>query len=724
MSQQRSRREILKLSVVAAGALPAACYRSGNASGSLPEEESALYFPQSVASGDPRPESVVLWTRVVDEERAGESLSVSLLVALDAGFEQPLSLGAEAPVLVADRVADHCVHVRISGLTPGTTYYYRFQYLTTHGLAETRVGRTRTAPAPDADVNVKFGVICCQDYDGKYYHVHRHLAEQDVDFVLHLGDYVYESVGDPSFQAGSEERTTRFSAPDEALELSRGEDSSFFAALSLSNYRDLYKTYRSDPDLQALHERHPMIAIWDDHEFSDDSHGDVATYQDGRVDEASPERRAAADQAWFDYMPVDYDSPPASGLDAAKTFPDNFAIYRGFTFGQHLELLVTDLRRFRPDHLVPEDASPGLIFMTQAELEAELGELPADAVPYVDIEAYQDGSYQERLQAGAETLQVTAEKLTGNVSAVWINQALVTLEETELLPIDLQDASLERGYAYHSLLKTSEFSRVGSRYVLALDPFEALANKRFRESDGDSELLMGASQRAWFLKTLRDSTRTFKVWGSEVAFLPLRIDLAGLELAPPELRTRISLGADDWNGFPNERRLLLEELASVGNAVVLSGDLHCFFAGTPCLQDDPSVRVVELTTGSVSSTTWLDAIEGTLTQDASLPMEVGLLVQNIDALLADKVNRPNPHLAFQELRRNGYSIIEVGAEELTMALHTISSEAVATPPEDLEGELADLFEITRFRTRAGSADLEREEGDGYLTWSMDEMEFV
>jgi alkaline phosphatase D len=613
--------------------------------------------------------------------------------------------------------------VRLSGLMPGTTYYYRFQYFTDHGLAETRVGRTRTAPAVDADVQVRFGVISCQDYDGKYYHVHRHLAQQDVDFVLHLGDYVYESVGDPSFQSESDERNTVFSAPEEALEVSRG-DSSFFAAQSLSNYRDLYKIYRSDPDLQALHERHPMIAIWDDHEFSNDSYGDVSTYEEGRSDESSPARRAAADQAWFEYMPVDYDTAPASALDGTKTFPDNFAIYRGFVFGQHLELLLTDLRRSRPDHLVPEEASPGVVFMTQAELEQELGEVPADAVPYVDIESYADGSYLERLQEGAETLQVTAEKLTGNVSAVWINQALVTLEETELLPIDVEDASLERGYAYHSLLKTSEFSQVGSRYVVALGPFEALAAKRYRESDGDSELLMGASQRAWFLKTLRASSRTFKVWGSEVAFLPLRLDLKGLDLAPPELQTRLFISADDWNGFPNERRLLLEELSSAGNAVILSGDLHCFFAGTPCLDDDPSVRVVELTTGSVSSTTWLDGIEGSLTADASLPMNVGVLVQSIDKLLEDKVNRPNPHLAFKDLRSNGYSIIEVGPAELTMALHTISSDDVATPLEDLDRELDELFAVQRFRTRAGTADLEREGEDGFLTWSMDEMEFV
>jgi alkaline phosphatase D len=260
--------------------------------------------------------------------------------------------------------------------------------------------------------------------------------------------------------------------------------------------------------------------------------------------------------------------------------------------------------------------------------------------------------------------------------------------------------------------------------VLAVRPFETLAKRRYRESGGESELLMGRDQRAWFLKTLRDSTSTFKVWGSQVALQSRHIDLTGVEQAPPPLRTRVSISADDWDGFPNERRELLGELAAAGNAVILSGDLHCFFAGTPFVPDDPALRVVELTTGSVSSTTWLDAIEGNLTQDASIPMDAALLVQNIGLLLADRTRRPNPHLAFQELGRHGYSVIEVSGTELSMTLHTIGRDDVTTRPADLEVELDELFQTERFRTRAGTNDLERGVGGEFLTWSMDELEFA
>jgi alkaline phosphatase D len=707
------------MAVVVAGAAPVACYSEAGEDSVLSHEESASFFPQSVASGDPRPESVVLWTRVVDEFRAGQHLTLSLLVALDPELEQRVELSAAAQVLLATVEADHCLLVQLTELEPATTYYYRFEYQAHHGIARSRVGRTRTAPAADSDVPVRFGVVCCQDYGGKYFHVHRHLAEQELDFVLHLGDYVYESTGDPSFQSPTEQRRVTFSEPEQALE----RESRYLAAKSLSNYRDLYKIYRSDPDLQALHERHPVIAIWDDHEFSDDCHGNVATYQDGREDESSPERRDAAEQAWFEFMPVDYETAPAARFDASKAFEERFAIYRSFGFGRHLELLVTDLRRYRPDHLVPEDAAPGAVYMTQSAVERELDELPPDTVPYVDLETFADGAYLEALQEGADTLGVTAEKLTGNTSAVWINQSLTALE-SELEPIDLEDASLERGYAYHCLLKSSEFSSIGARYVVGRGPFEALAKQRFRESDGQSENLMGSQQRDWFLKTLRASERTFKVWASEVVVQPRHIDLNGLELAPPELRIRIGLSAEDWDGFPNERRALLDELSQVGNAVILSGDLHCFFAGTPYVDGDPKRRVVELTTSSVSSTTWLDAIEGILSGDASLPMNTQLLVQNIGALLADDVNRPNPHLAYQELGRHGYSLIEVGREELSMTLYSISSEDVRTAPDRLDGALDDHFQIERFRTRAGSADLEHERDGEFRTWSIEEMDFA
>jgi alkaline phosphatase D len=633
-----------------------------------------------------------------------------------------VSADAQSMFTAAD--ADHCLAARVGGLEPGTTYYYRFSYRALDGIAQSRVGRTRTAPPEGSKAPVKFAVLCCQDYAGKYFHVARHIAAQDVDFVLHLGDYVYETAGNPAFQAPTEERGVVFSAPDEALELGEGEGT-FLAAQSLSNYRDLYKLYRSDPDLQALHERHPIIAIWDDHEFSDDCHGDVSTYRDGRVDEASPARRAAADQAWFEFMPVDYNTAPASKFAKNGEFPDNFGIYRAFVFGQHLELILTDLRRFRPDHLVPEDAAPGAVFLTASEVAASFETAPTDLVPYVDLDADVYGDYLAALRENADALDITADSLSGNFSAVWINTALASLGTANVpAPIDVEDTSLERGYAYHCLLKSQQFSRVGARYVVALGPYEALANKKWQASKGQSERLMGTAQREWFLKTLHDSTRTFKIWGSELALQPRHIDLSEITAAPPELRTKIGISAEDWDGCPNERRALLKELAAAGNALILSGDLHSFFAGTPYVEGDEETRVVELTTGSATSTTWLDSIQQSLLTDSALPMEVQVLVALVPTLLRNTDLRPNPHLAYQNLETNGYSIIEVGANDVLMTVQSIPTKYVATAPNRLKQELDDLFTSTRFRTRSGRAELEQEINGEYLTWSREEMAFT
>jgi alkaline phosphatase D len=723
MSQLRTRRDILKLSALAVVAVPTGCYRSAVDPLPLSDADSAPYFPQSVVSGDPRPDSVVLWVRVEDAARPEADAELALTMALDAEFTQVLELSADSQSMFTAASADHCLAARVGGLEPGTTYYYRFSYRTLDGIAQSRVGRTRTAPAEDSKAPVKFAVLCCQDYAGKYFHVARHIATQEVDFVLHLGDYVYETTGNPAFQAPTAERQVMFSAPDEALELGEGEGT-FLAAQSLSNYRDLYKLYRSDPDLQALHERHPIIAIWDDHEFSDDCHGDVSTYRDGRVDEASPARRAAADQAWFEFMPVDYNTRPARKLDKNGEFPDNFGIYRAFVFGQHLELILTDLRRFRPDHLVPEDAAPGAVFLTASEVAASFETVPTDLVPYVDLDADVYGDYLAALRENADALDITADSLSGNFSAVWINTALASLSAADLpAPIDVEDPSLERGYAFHCLLKAQQFSRVGARYAVALGPYEALANKKWQASKGQSERLMGTAQREWFLKTLHDSTRTFKIWGSELALQPRHIDLSEIPAAPPELRTKIAISAEDWDGCPNERRALLKELAAAGNTLILSGDLHSFFAGTPYVDGDEETRVVELTTGSATSATWLDSIQQSLLTDSALPMEVQVLVALVPTLLRNTDLRPNPHLAYQNLETNGYSLIEVGANDVLMTVHTIPTKHVATAPQRLKQELDDLFTRTHFRTRNGRSELEQEINGEYLTWSRKEMAF-
>ena len=207
MSQRSRRRDVLKLSALAAVALPTGCYREAFDPELLSSEESARYFPQSVASGDPRPDSIVLWVRVEDAERANQDTEVSLVLGLDAELSQQVELSADAQNMLTAADADHCLMVRISGLKPATTYYYRFSYKTLAGIAQSRVGRTRTAPAKDADVSPKFAVLSCQDYAGKYFHVARHVSEQDVDFVLHLGDFPptldIEALGNRAMYLGS-----------------------------------------------------------------------------------------------------------------------------------------------------------------------------------------------------------------------------------------------------------------------------------------------------------------------------------------------------------------------------------------------------------------------------------------------------------------------------------------------------------------------------------------
>jgi alkaline phosphatase D len=663
---------------------------------------------------------VVLWTRVVDPDRDEPSLDLELELAEDEAFTRRVSLDRETSrTLTAHADFDFCVKTRVTGLQPGATYYYRFRY---RGLLS-RVGRTKTAPAENADVGVRFAVVSCQDYSGKYFHCYRRLLALEPDVIVHLGDYVYETTGDPAFQNSTDARRVRFGKQEEALDLGRG-DTRYQAAQSLDNYRDLYRLYRTDPDLQAAHERFAMIAIQDDHEFSDDCHGDVATYDDGRTAEIETDRRLAADQAWFEYMPVDLSQEPTRDFEANAAFPRQLSYYRSFVFGRHLELVMTDLRRYRPDHLVPEDAFPGTVFLEQAALEQVVGELPESAVPYVDIELYADGAYLDALRAGSTTLGFRAERLAGNISAPFINRALTTLGLGEPPPIDVESTELERGFAYHQLLKSEEFSRIGSRYVVALEPFEALAKGRFADTNGASEQLMGAEQRAWFLDTMKASTRTFKVWGSEICMMPRHIDLGPVDLAPPELRQRIAISAEDWDGFPNERQALLGELSALDNVVIVSGDLHCFFAGTPFVNGAPEQRIVEFVTGSISSTTWQDGLSSLASADSGLPPETAFIASSVGTLLTSPISRPNRHLAWQDLANNGFAVLEAGAERLSCTLYSISTDSIATPPDALEADLSELFAEQRFEVPAGSRDLTRDADGTQQRWDIPSMSWL
>lgn len=293
-------------------------------------------FPQGVMSGDPRSTSAVLWTRCVCSD--GQDKSVALELQVSASEDFATLVGKVE--LSANATYDHTVRAKLTGLAPDTLYWYRF----VAGRDASPVGRTRTAPAADASRALRFAWFTCQDWSVNHWAALTLMAEEDLDFTVHLGDYIYETVG-AAFQSGAVEAAhPKIVLPDgEALA-----DGSV-AALTLADYRTLYRTYRGDARIQALHAKFPLIAIWDDHEFSDDCWQDHQTYTNANLQQTA--RRRAANQAWAEYMPVDFGDV---SFDLADPAYDNIRIYRDFRFGQLLHLVMTDERLYRDNHVVPE----------------------------------------------------------------------------------------------------------------------------------------------------------------------------------------------------------------------------------------------------------------------------------------------------------------------------------------------------------------------------------
>ncbi len=333
------RRDILRglgLFTVTA-ALPGSLVACSKADDSTHPADQATVYPQGIASGDPKPDGIILWTRV-----AGGG-AVHYEIAADKSFAMPVAQGDAT----ADAASDFTVRVKVTGLMPYTTYYYRFS---AQGV-QSVVGRTKTAPKADQDVSPKFAFCSCQDFNGRYYHGYKALAamaqdpKTDLDFVLHLGDYIYETEGDPRFQNPQ---------PDRKITIAQGIDigdasAPYKAALTLDDYRSLYKQYRADHDLQAMHALYAFINLWDDHEFADDCWQDHATaFNEAKGDEKDPARRHAASRAWFEYQPADVP------FDAAAMFPSDIKVYRQVRYGKHVEIFITDQRSYRSDHLIPE----------------------------------------------------------------------------------------------------------------------------------------------------------------------------------------------------------------------------------------------------------------------------------------------------------------------------------------------------------------------------------
>ncbi len=678
-------------------------------------------FPQSVASGDPTADSVVLWTRAAMPD-GGIPATVNLVVATDESLVHVV----DSRVLDVDSEYDGALKVKIGGLEPYTTYYYQFSF----GDAVSAVGRTRTAPTPDMDVPVRFAVVYCQDYIGRYYNAYQKLLldhDEDIDFVVHLGDYIYETTGDPQFQEVGSERSIEFEDTDGAIQLGTAENPNY-AAASLSNYRDIYRAYRSDPMLQQVHERWPMLVIWDDHEYSDDAWGATATYFDGRVDEYNVERKHNSERAFYEWVPIDaaLNDDGVLEIGADDLYP-NAKIYRDLIYGSNLHLVLTDLRSYRPDHLIPEDAFPGSIAVDEATAASLVGAswpyIRDSFDPYVDMRML--GAALPILQQTAtmiaanlyqlenpaldffSAVRKAEEVMSGNVSATFVNLLFGAAGLAPPFSAEIQ-AVLPRGISFLIMGKSSIYSFGGSRAQVIKDTFDLYAAARYLETGGAAQEAYGSQQNAWLQGTLLASPARWKVLGHSYMMTPLVVDFTNPLIAsflPPDfpdfLRTRLQISTEDFNGFPQKRQEILGLLALVPNAVVISGDIHATFV------TDHKNGTYEITPPAISSSTAGEIVTRFIESDPILGQIPGLdqILQYYGLLLQWSAANPavSPSdIVYDNTWAHGYGIMDVTADAFTATLEEIPSSEIGTSYYDDPEALNDLFTPIVFTIEDGA----------------------
>ncbi len=280
----------------------------------------AYPFTLGIASGDPLPDGVVLWTRLAPDPLHGGGMKdhrvpVRWEVALDEDFKNVVRHGVEFAV----PELGHSVHVEVDGLQPSTKYYYRFKA----GSEVSPIGKTKTLPPYGADISkLSFAFASCQQYEHGYFTAYYHMAkEEDLDFVIHLGDYIYEYGPD------------EYKAPGGNIRTHIGPE-----IVTLEDYRNRYAQYRSDADLRSAHAAFPWIVTLDDHEVENNWAAHIP--EKNQPIEPFVERRIAAFQAYYEHMPLRRSSLPNG---------TSMQLYRKFTVGNLADLHVLDTRQYRDD---------------------------------------------------------------------------------------------------------------------------------------------------------------------------------------------------------------------------------------------------------------------------------------------------------------------------------------------------------------------------------------
>jgi len=543
-------------------------------------------FPEGVASGDPAPDSVLLWTRRPGGET---SLRLTVEVARDPGFRR---IVARAPA-EAGPASDWTTRVLVGGLQPATEYWYRF--VDADG-AGSRIGRTLTAPRDDDARSVRFAFVSCQNINHGFQNAWRRMIFEDeraapedrLGFVLHLGDFIYELVWSPQDRPGGMyDRPIR-----DILTYRNGQKiDDFHIPTDVDDYRTVYRAYLHDPDIQDARARWPIVAMWDNHEFSWQGWQGLQVF-DG-VTTPAQTRKVAANQAWFEYQPARVAKPgprpevfepprvadvPVTRFDDHglglepnnRTAIDSLIAYRALRYGRHLDLIVTDEHSFR------------------------------------------------------------SEEPSGRPEA----KAFSSPDFPELVP---QEA-----------LEIWDAGRAGDPPATIRYGGAELPNFR---KDAPPQTVLGARQKAWFLERLKGSSATWKVWGSTLGTLDWRADPQNL----PRGLTRpwpgagyAGFGGGDHGSAYVERAEIYDLVARerITGFATVAGDRHSFWAGYSAKALPPKAFApvgVAFVTGSLSAPGLVEAFEHGFPRSHPLrPL-----------FLADRADRATPEPTVNMLLRHG-----------------------------------------------------------------------
>jgi len=583
-----NRREFIKQAAACGAAL--ALGGRASARSKVNWRERRDLFPEGVASGDPGPDSVLLWTRRPFDK--GERQILTVEVAEDEAFRRVV---AKAPTPVS-QASDWTARVLVGRLKPARVYWYRFTDADGNG---SRVGRTITAPMPNDARPVNFAFVSCQDVNEGKLNAYRRMvfederarAEDQLGFVLHLGDFIYEVVQYP------EEGATRYDRT--IYDIGRipdgGKFSNFHFPLTLEGYRVVYKGYLADPDLQDARARWPFVCIWDNHEFS--WQGRQSIQQAGGPPQPGQTVKVAANQAWFEYVPARVTPPSGSLAEFGKVSVENVKIdkwdengiglevnnltairsliaYRSLRYGKHLDLLITDQHSF-------------------------CGEDPSDAE---EVGKIYDPSFR----------------------GYFSEEAMI---------------ALDMGRSYDGGKPPAELK---FRDVSIPNP----------SKDKAPRTILGIEQKAWFKDQLRKSKATWKIWGNSLAAVDHRVDLQNLPSGMTKNQwpadTYGMAGSNHFGAAYAERKEIYDLIrdAKITGFAIVSGDLHSFWAGYAAAHLPPrKFEPVGLSFvgASLVSPGTMEAIEHGLRKDH--PMRA--------LFLADRPGGGKPEWTYNMLLRHG-----------------------------------------------------------------------